>query len=69
MSEEREVFRRAADDELDKSFAVSTSCRVCAKPIDLHFNGGELDQRECCGFVHRLESRGADYVIADRNPA
>lgn len=30
-------------------------CLTCGKKLHLYFNGGELDQRECCGLIYRTE--------------
>lgn len=54
--------RRLADDD----WAPTVPCTRCGKPVRLFFNGGELDQQECCGVVYRTEIMAVDLVIADR---
>lgn len=39
-------------------------CLKCGKKITLYFNGGELDGRECCGFVYETEHVQIDLVIS-----
>lgn len=38
-------------------------CIECGKVITLFYNGGELDQSECCGNIYRLESTQTDLVV------
>lgn len=38
-------------------------CLMCGKTIHLYFNGGELDQQECCGLTYRTECQQIDLVI------
>lgn len=39
-------------------------CLKCKKPIRLWWNGGELDQKECCGLMYRTEEVQVDLVIS-----
>ena len=39
------------------------TCRGCGREIHLFFNGGELDRKECCGYVYRTEHFRIDLVI------
>lgn len=38
-------------------------CKGCGKNIRLWFNGGELDERQCCGYTYRLEHKRIDFVV------
>ena len=49
------------------NFLYRTTCLRCGKAIKLWFNGGELDQRECCGLFYRLQSDRIDFVVHDGN--
>jgi hypothetical protein len=40
-----------------------TNCVICGARIYLWFNGGELDQKQCCGLTYQQEARGYDLVI------
>ena len=42
----------------------TTPCRGCSKEITLYFNGGELDEKTCCGFVYELQHVQIDFVIS-----
>lgn len=44
-------------------------CLRCSKPITIHFNGGELDEKECCGLVYRTEHVQIDLVIEEKSDA
>lgn len=46
-------------------FPHLTKCLTCGKAITLWYNGGELDQTECCGKVYELQGRGTDFVVRD----
>ena len=46
-----------------KSFPVKLTCRACGKNIDLWFNGGELDQQECCGYIYGVEATGYEMYV------
>lgn len=48
---------------VDMSSCYKTECVVCGKPIELYFNGGELDERQCCGVSYSLEAPTIDFVI------
>lgn len=41
----------------------STKCIKCGKEIELWFNGGELDERQCCGLMYSTEINKIDLVI------
>lgn len=41
----------------------TTQCIVCGKELNLWYNGGELDQSECCGHVYELEHGPLDFVV------
>lgn len=38
-------------------------CPVCGRCFHLYFNGGELDEDECCGLSFRTEATGYQLVI------
>lgn len=38
-------------------------CIKCKNQLRLYFNGGELDQVECCGHVYATEHAAIDLVI------
>ncbi len=38
-------------------------CGGCDQLLWLWFNGGELDETECCGFRYTLESPTIDFVV------
>lgn len=57
----QEIERRTVD--ADEGFPVRTLCHGCTREIVLRFNGGELDRRECCGFVYTLEHGPIDFVV------
>lgn len=42
---------------------VDTTCLGCGREITLFFNGGELDSKECCGFLYTLEHTRVDFVV------
>lgn len=39
------------------------SCTRCGKTLTLYYNGGELDEKHCCGLTYRTETQGIDLVI------
>ena len=39
------------------------NCRGCGREISLYYNGGELDERRCCGYEYRTEATGFQLVI------
>lgn len=40
-------------------------CRKCGKPFTLWFNGGELDEKRCCGITYALEHGDIFFVARD----
>ncbi len=40
-------------------------CLRCGKDLELHWNGGELDEVDCCGFLYILEHTRVDLVVYD----
>ncbi len=61
-----ELMRR----EMQCEFPVEkVSCPRCGKEHQLWFNGGELDEKKCCGLVLYLEHVRIDVVIADDEPS
>lgn len=42
---------------------VPLACPRCGATVMLKFNGGELDQREHCDFVFRLDAIAYDAVV------
>lgn len=50
-----------------KSFdSGAIDCIVCNKTLHLYWNGGELDNVECCGILYRTEHQETDLVIYDK---
>ena len=46
--------REVMEDVLSDGGSYIITCKVCGKAIELWYNGGELDRRECCGYEYRL---------------
>jgi hypothetical protein len=42
-------------------------CLRCAKNMTFHFNGGELDWRECCGLIYQTEITRVDFVVREKD--
>ena len=42
------------------------TCLRCHRSFYLHYNGGELDQVECCGLVYQTEHVQIDLVIREK---
>lgn len=42
------------------------NCVTCNKALYLYWNGGELDDVECCGKLYRTEHHEIDLVIYDK---
>ena len=40
-----------------------TNCLTCGEVVDLWYNGGELDWKECCGLFYRLEAPKINFVV------
>lgn len=40
-----------------------TQCIRCGKTLRLHWNGGELDEKRCCGLTYRTEVQRTDLVV------
>lgn len=38
-------------------------CLRCGKPFHLFWNGGELDEVQCCGLRYRTECTQVDLVV------
>lgn len=57
----REVQR--LENKFVESYSEEFQCVACQRKIDLYYNGGELDQEECCGYLYRGEHRQIDVVI------
>ena len=45
-----------------------TPCLKCGKVLELWFNGGELDYKECCGLTYMLQHGRFDFVILEGGP-
>jgi len=56
-------IERIADVDVDPVY--QTSCKRCGREIELWFNGGELDERECCGLIYGLVAPRIDFVVAE----
>ena len=39
------------------------NCEGCGRKLHLYFNGGELDDKECCGYRYSTEHTQIDLVI------
>ena len=55
--EPREVLRIWHFDSGD------TKCIRCGKTLHLNWNGGELDEKSCCGLTYRTEVQRTDLVV------
>ena len=45
---------------------ITKNCLKCGKEIVLYFNGGELDDTECCGLYYNLQHGEIYFVVQKR---
>jgi hypothetical protein len=46
---------------------VAVDCKGCGRRIELHFNGGELDSKRCCGYDYSTEYNRINLVISEED--
>jgi len=46
----------------EEDFPVEVTCPVCGKSFRLWFNGGEMDRKECHGWVWETCATGYELV-------
>lgn len=51
------------ENKFTETYTEELKCISCGKEIELWYNGGELDQVECCGYLYRGEHRQIDIAI------
>lgn len=47
--------------------SYTLQCPTCYRSIVLHYNGGELDEAECCRYEFRLDAPTVDLVVIDKS--
>jgi hypothetical protein len=58
-------IKRIKDVQFDSCY--ETNCIKCNKKIELWWNGGELDFKNCCGLHYSLAHTKLDFVIEEDN--
>lgn len=63
MENNKEVKR------IENFYEGEIKCINCGKILRLHWNGGELDEEQCCGYTYRTEHIQVDLVIYGKDPS
>lgn len=56
----KEIYKANVEIE---NLPLEIKCKKCHENITLWFNGGELDEAECCGYKYSLQHEKIVFII------